>query len=302
MAKYKMISGVKRSATEYLYHCFDSHPQTKCLPYEIYLFEYLATHANAESQIINVMRNAPVAEAVWHISTRGLLPFFTKEDPAPGFWSEEGRHFPKLGARVDSSMFFSHLQRHRDSIYSIEELLEVWLEAIENSVEFYSQKQGATWILKCADFGLSILQASKMGLLDRSTFSVRETEEIIDSIKRLRSSETHRDFHFFELCDICDKLDRVPDLLEQISEEILVIRYDEISDSGIETLSRVFRFMEFSPAAVFPTVLGQTWKSNAVDRSENSSNRGVILSDFEMKALEKLALNYGFFYSGLRNQ
>lgn len=272
------ISGTKRSATHYLNRLFDGHPELGNTLIESYLFEYyLGPGQELEAQILAWLKQAPMEQVYQHLGLRQLLPAFQAVNVYDHAFPEQSR----FSMDLDQEHFCRLLAERRSSLESLAQLALAWTEILGTFEPWSQQTNRKTWVFKCADFGPTLLGADKMGLLAKAVFLVRNPLGIVNSIKKRRQSEPHRQFHVFETLSICQALERSVQIVEQLGERCLVVRYEDLIKPDSEVLGQICDFWGVARHACLKqaTLLGRPWAINT--SFSGPDGRKDILLDWE---------------------
>ena len=225
---FLFITGCKRSATEFLNHSIDSHPKLLNVVLEFYAFEYLERNYNLAAAIVDFAETAPVEEVYELFLRRGFLPCFDRRNLRPGEWPDpnldDSAYFEMDFAKEAFFELFREARSKR--LGSIAGLIKTWLACLKQVHPFNAHPE-ARWVLKCSDFGFTARGAQRLDLIDSMAFSVRHPVAILNSIKRLRMKERHRDFHIFELLEVCSAMEEIPALMEPLGSKVRVVRYED---------------------------------------------------------------------------
>ena len=287
--KYYFVCGTKRSATHFLNRLLDGHHQLGNTIVESYIFEYyLGQGARYEDIIVSWLKSAPVQEIYKDILARQLLPGFSEHnyydnaDPE-GSWFE---------LQYDMEAFCRRLGEERHRICSMRDLVAIWMEIMTEFQPWSVQRERASWVFKCADFGATLQGAAKMGVLGKCVFLVREPEGIVSSIKKRRERERRRSFHFFELIQICEALESTVQLIEAFSKNCLVMKYEDLISKSKKETERLCDFWQvaWSIQLERPTILGKEWRVNS--SFSEKTGRVNVLSNFEKQYIEKNTTKY----------
>ena len=282
---FLFVTGCKRSATEFLNHRFDGHPRLVNVVVEFYAFEYLARNMDLAPAIVEFAETAPVEEVYDSFFRRGFLPCFDRRNVKPGAWPDPELDDAYFELDFDKAEFFDRFRQARSGgLGSPTALIRAWFACLKQTHPF-SKQPNARWLLKCADFGLTARAADYLGLLDNAAFCVRHPVAILNSIKRLRMKEQHRDFHIFQLLEVCRAMENVPEVVQTLQGRVRLIRYEDL----VQAPGRVLHDLAdswgigFDRALDEATVMGQPWESNS--SFGESRNQTMVLTDDERRAV-----------------
>jgi hypothetical protein len=263
---FLFITGCKRSATEFLNHSIDNHPELLNVVSEFYAFEYLERNSGLAAAIVEFAETAPVDEVYESFLRRGFLPCFDRRNLRPGEWPDpdldDSAYFKMDFAKEEFFELFRDARSKR--LGSIVGLIKTWLACLKK-VHPFSAHPEARWVLKCSDFGITARGAQRLGLIDSMAFSVRHPVPILNSIKRLRMKERHRDFHIFELLEVCGAMEEIPALVESLGKKVRVIRYEDFVQAPRAAMNELMESWGVGSHSALdrPTILGEPWSTNS---------------------------------------
>ena len=298
---FLFITGCKRSATEFLNHSIDNHPSLLNVVSEFYVFEYLERNSGLERGIVEFAETAPVEEVYESFLRRGFLPCFDKRNLRPGEWPDpsldDSAYFEMDFAKEE---FFELFRVARSKgLGSTVGLIKTWLACLKQVHPFNAHPE-ARWVLKCSDFGVTARGAQRLDLIDSMAFSVRHPVAILNSIKRLRMKERHRDFHIFELLEVCAAMEEIPALIESLGNKVSVIRYDDFIQAPRGTINGLMENWGVGPHPALdrPTILGEPWSTNSSFGDHRKQE--LILTESERETILARTVNFrrAFGYSG----
>ncbi len=296
--RYLFLSGCKRSATEYTNHLFDGHPQLKNIFREFYGFELAGASPNPIDTLIGWFGTAPVLEVYENVRARELLPTYAESNILPGLWeaddrgdeTDEARYF-KLPFDVDA--FLAAFEARRGSVSDFKTLLHHWLDALDCVSPWSTMPDDARWLLKCADFGRTLRAAAAIDLIDHAIFNVRHPIGIVNSIKRLRQSERHRDFHVFELLAICSSLESVPTIINDLGSRVTLVRYEDLIENPNKTMKIMCDRLnvDWHDTVTRPSLAGVPWSTNT-SFAAKGEQRSTVLTPVEVEMIQQHTAGY----------
>lgn len=272
---------------------FDGHNQIRNTVAEFYIFEYFvyANDLQIES-FLDWVRCAPLDEVYENIEKRNLLPCFRSKNLYPGIWQHAVPEYfqqrdPWYELEFKVSEFLDQFGQNRGEIESIGDLVRCWLSTLGTMPPWRTDQVGTRWLIKCADFNRTVAGAIRFGLLGQTAFHVRDPLDIVNSIKRRRQSEPHREFHVFELLEICHDLESIPPLIRKMGDMAKIVRYEELDKDADAVVLGICEFwgISYSEKLKAPTMFGNPWIENS--SFFGRENREDILTATERNTILK---------------
>ena len=275
----------------------DGHPELGNTINESYIFEYYySTGWRYEKQVIDWLKTAPIDAVYEQIAARQLLPCFGRENYYDAALREMGMCFHM---DFDPEGFRKLLDDRRQHIGSMKDLTYHWLDILSLFRPWSQMSDTMKWLIKCTNFGASMIGASKLGIPYSAVFLVRDSLAIMNSMKRLRQREDWREYHVFELLEICAALENVSHALEQTNGNYLIVQYEDLVADTESVLREICAFWDipWHDNLGNATLLGASWKPNS---SFIAERRRDVLTEWEKQMVQRYTVGYrrDFGYQG----
>lgn len=286
-----IISGPKRSGTTLLNRMFDSHPELMVFHQEGYFWEHVYNYdiKNQMNLLLDIFTCPDRNEIFESILDRRLLPC------ANGVYDQR---YTAVEISKELKFNLKKFKRGLEQLKGCKRIQDIWSAFVETYSKSYNYDLMTikASLIKCADYGKTILAAQKYLPNVKSIFIIRNPFYAIESLKVSRQMRKEKSLHPINFAEvISDYLFFWCNRSDIFKPGTLLVYYEELVTNPRNVTKRMADHLEisFKDILLVPTLAKESWAGLSSFMVTSGIDPRVLdrkleqLNEFEIEIIKK---------------